>query len=465
MVSKGKRILVNTTIDITNKAKSMVKKRAKKNGKRALSMILKTGVMPYLTIIIPVVLVIFIVFSTMSFFTFVRFVAYAKAQTEDITSELTDVVELYSEELENTWSVESADVSDYYKNNQPVEEDEDDIPKPSSGGGSNYDSTIDEATQISGKSLMHQVYNAIVANQNSCAVPGYTVAYVLGANYTEVGGHGIVKWIPAFAIDPQSSAKPDFDLKSWGVDGVMANKSNVNFYGYATGGSYIGPFQTDYKSWNSALGKPSSSWDSDTWKKFVSGSSTTNDGNGDGVADIFNFYDALQSMCNYGKSKSGFIQGYSLTSQADSNDMLTMFIASRHVGVQGRKESPTGSWAKSEWNIWKYPYEEGVNPHVDLMRSAVNEFKNNGPHYTAYKNFLEGQSKTSSNGPESESLINQFYFANGWTLSNGYMTKPYPNGQGTMYIKGNHDQDIYYPFRVYWGGKVGEQNMKKLLSP
>lgn len=430
---------------LVHMGKKLLKDRIKDFIKMKIGMILLTS--------LPIILIVIFVLSSLSFFAFSMIVVYAQNKAEQVAENTSKMLEIYSEELSDIFK--DSDVGDYYTGEEPVG-------TPVNPDNS-YDDTLTEADKISGSSLLHQVYNAIVENVNKTGMTGYSVEYVLGANYTEMCcGH--IKWLPYFALAKEAASKPDFNLNKWGVDDVLQYKAQgaLNIRGY--GQRYMGPFQTDYTSWNSSLGMPSTSWSDAQWKQFVSGSSKSNDGNGDGVGDIFNFHDALQSMSNYATGKMNFINGYKLKSTQNESDMLTMFLATRHVGTQGRKSSATGSWAKPDWNTWKYPYEEGLNPHVDLMRQAINEYKTGGPHYIKYKNFLEGQSQTSSNGPESAQIIREFYLANGWKYEDGYMVKAYPNGQGNIYIKGNADQDIYYAFRVYWGGKIGAESIKKVLT-
>lgn len=438
---------------VTSKRKKIQKKITKFAGKKILLWLLTASLPVTLIVVWLVVSVPFVFFYMVSSKVDS---ALAKGKEGAIS-----ILEVYTEELEN----KGKDVRP-----EDIEYDLEESSGGSNSGGG-YENTTDIAEQIEGTSLLHQVHNAIVdaLTKYNTDLQGYSYAYIIGTSLTETSGMSGVKWSPWLPIPPEALSSGNVDLKNWSYKDTMQWKAKTGFSLSTTmaGDSYIGPFQTDYRSWNGKMGMPQTGWSDSQWGQFVSGSLVKNDGNGDGVADVFNYFDALKNNSNYYADKYTALKNYQLKSDEGKEEMLTMMVASRYVGVQGRDSSKNISGNNFEWDAWDYQYIEGVNPHIDLMRSAYNEWKNNGEFYKRYKSFMEGQTTSSSNGPQSKEIIRDFYIANGWTQVGKGFKKNYPDGSGHIIIRGpgsGSDQDVYYPFRVFWGGKIAEDNIKKLLT-
>lgn len=408
--------------------------------------ILKSKVFWIAIITVPIVVII----STNIFFFFIFKMAVAKAESraEEALKGAKDIVEIYSEDLLTDSLIEDPEL---------IDEPEIKVPPKDDG---KYDDTREEAENINGTSLLHELHNAIVDRVNQTDVPGYTYAYVLGTNYTESSGSGI-PWMPWVSAPLQAMKEPGFNLKDWSYKDAVEWQNKVGF-NLKSSTSYIGPFQIDYKDWNSSLGRPSKSWGLSQWEQFVTGAPASMDGSGDGVADVHNYYDSLYANARHATNKYNLTKQGLDIGQEGFEDMMVMVLASRYVGIVGRDDSKT----TSGHTFKTYPYVEGYNPHVDLMRAAYEEAKNNGPHYSKVKSIMEGMTSTSPNNAEINSVIDNFYLANGWVKSNGGFKKNYRDG-GSITIRGpgtNSTQDIAYPFKVYWSGKIGEENIIKTLQ-
>lgn len=328
------------------------------------------------------------------------------------------------------------EASEWGGNNITTDPDEDE----------SYDDTRDEADSIEGSSLLHEIYNAIVAQVAKTKVTGYTVEYVLGTNFTESGGAGD-SWVPWNSAPIKATHAKDFSLKKWSYADAVREKEATGF-DLKSYRRYISAFQMDYTTWTSSQGTPSKSWGAGTWKAFVNAAPAKLDGSGDGKADPHNYYDALVVNGKYGKEKGGIANQWKLKSDEYKDDMLTIGIASHYVGILGR-----GSVS--------FIKDESKNPYIQLCRIAVKEAHTGGKHYTAFKKAMEGQTHKTTHSEKTKGAINQLYKDNGWS---GSGSSSFTKNGLRISGPGSSTQDIHYGFLVYWGGMVARENIEKQLK-
>lgn len=320
---------------------------------------------------------------------------------------------------------------------------------------STYDGVKDHASAIEGSSVLHQMHNAIVKEVASSKFSWFQYWLVIGKNMKEANGFG-GSWIPHIGADRRGLQDPNYNINTWGASAVTNFSDIATFYNNKP---YIGPFQTapDYY-----FGHGKFSGTIDTWRSKVESSSARFDGNGDGKSDPFNYLDGLKAMHYHNEVKWGETNRYmSFVSDQYKDDMIGMSIAARYVGIsnsKGTKRFPAGS---GPWT--GYTHHENLNPHIQLMRKFAEEYHSNGPHFQKFKQHLS-QYKT-LNGNDIQYLVNDFFNAQpGWVATgnsgNGSLTYTFPDGK-TMKFTG---QNMHYPFLVYWGGKVAEEEITKALT-
>lgn len=411
-----------------------------------------------------VAFIIFVIWIASTFSAFGFFINYAvmssvdeaKAQAEEKAESIKNLYEdALSEQIEDPDAILGTPVPDFSQ--RPTEQ----VVPGSSGGGANnsgggdgseYDSTKDYAESISGSSILHQVHNSIVSQVNKTNQPWFTYELAYGTNMKEANGFG-GSWIQHIGSDKAGLMNPSFDINSWGAHKVTNFSDISRIYNNKT---YVGPFQGSYKVFNSKSAYPSG-WSIQNWVSFVD-SSDGPDGNGDGKSDPFNYLDSLAAMAIHYQSKYDSIKNvYEVSSQADLSDMLMMQVAARYVGISANKGSTKRFGSHGSWPY--YPHSEQLNPHIQLMRKAIEEAKSGGPHYTKLKNVV-AQSK-SINGTTYSNIINEFYKANGWNVKGNYHVEyVFSDGQ-KMVLEG---QNVHYVFLVYWGGRIAQQEITRILS-
>lgn len=451
-----------------NTSRKVAKKITKKIGSFALKRLWEF-VLTNSVIVVPVIVVLFIVMMGIGSVATSMFVVYAKERIDKAQETATDVVNTYAEYLSESNEREVIDYTD-------GEEESTNNGSLTDNGGSIFDGTKDSAEMLDGKSLLAQAYNAMLTSQRKYSTTGYNMELMYGIAVTETCCSPI-KWSYYMPVGTDYNSSGNYDISKYGVNEFMKARDEgkidaVSFHNaYNDGSVYVTPFQMSIALFKRGTSTPSS-WSSSTWKNTVSGMTSTLDATGDGIADPFNMQDVFNVLGNYiTTSRMNMISKVQFKSDSDKDDMMLMALASRHVGTTNKTKSRADGCAFSkyetntEWRgapYWCYPYIEGLNPHIDLMRSAVNEYKSNGPIFQEYKEFMYAQDKTNSNGPKSLDIIEKLYKREGWTQSsNGSWSKAFGDGDGKVTISG---QDIGYIFRAYWGAKIGFPEFEKLAK-
>lgn len=441
-----------------NTTKLTLKTIRKKTSKTVRGVIGKF-ILANLAIVIPALVVIAVLLMGVSSMASTIAVVYAKDKIDTAQADAANMLDTYTQYLlEN---VDSA-VIDY---SDGTEQTSGNINTSSlTGQGDPFKETIDTATELSGSSLATQLYNAMVTAQNKYNEVGFDAEYIYGVAITETCCSP-VKWLPYVPIGTDYNADGSYDVKSYGMKEFMKARDEgkidtVAFSDvYNDGASYITPWQMDIDYFG-GKGGVASSWSSSTWLSNFSSA----------PHDPFNMSQVMDVLGNYIiTTRKTTITKTNLKTEADKADMMRMIYAIRHVGTTNKTKTRSDGCAFSnyetnpEWrggNLWCYPYIEGLNPHIDLLRSAIAEYKNNGKFFQEYKTFMVNQSRTNANGGDI-SIIEKFYEANGWTKSGGQYKKAFGDGDGFVTVQG---QDIGYPFRVYWGSKIGLPELKKLAQ-
>lgn len=325
-----------------------------------------------------------------------------------------------------------------------------------------YSNTVDYAESIEGSSVLHQMHNAIVAEVNKSQYPWFQYWLVLGKNMKEANGFG-GSWIPHIGVDKKGIQDPNFDINTWGVNDITNfNDISKNYNNTYTGQpkAYVGPFQTSPKYY---FGTDNFGISLSSWQTMVANSSSSYDGNGDGKSDPFNYLDGLKTMAYHASVKDNETKNYiSFVSDQYYNEMYGMSIASRYVGISGRDSTHRFPSSEGPWT--GYTHHEHLNPHIQLMRKAIEEYYNGGQYFQRFKEHLI-QSK-SVNGVAVQHLVNSFFNSvEGWkavgdTETGGYLQYTYPDGTYLRYT----GQNMHYPFLVFWGGKVAEDEITKILQ-
>lgn len=473
VISKSATLGLKATKEVGKFTLKTSNKIAKRIAKKISSFALK-GLLEFVVanavIVIPILIVLFIVMIGIGSVASSMFVVYAKERIDKVQESASDVVGTYAEYLSERNEREVIDYTD------GEDETNDNSSLTGGGGESIFDDTKDSAEMLDGKSLLAQAYNAMLSSQRKYNATGFNMELMYGIAVTETCCSPI-KWAYYMPVGTDYNANGNYDISKYGVNEFMKARDEgkidaVSFHNaYNDGSVYISPFQMSIHLFKPGTPTPVS-WSSTTWKNTVSGMTSSLDATGDGIADPFNMQDVFNVLGNYiTTSRMNMISKIQFKSDSDKDDMMLMALASRHVGTTNKTKSRTDGCAfngyetNTEWRgapYWCYPYIEGLNPHIDLMRSAVKEYKTNGPIFQEYKAFMDAQDKTNSNGPKSLAIIEKLYQREGWTQSgNGSWSKAFGDGDGKVTVSG---QDVGYIFRAYWGAKIGFPEFEKLAK-
>lgn len=339
-----------------------------------------------------------------------------------------------------------------------------------------YDQTRDAAKEIEGDTLLAAVYNAMVKASRASGYTTVTVDYLIGINIVESQYH-VGTWIPDTGIPNTQDFGKKYTLTSYGYKDAFDYKRKTGYINISPSGA-IGSFQVMPGVWHaSPLVRNNSVAESD-FEVWVT-SAKKRDLSGDGKGDPFNYIDSLMYVVNRHNwdSSTSVKQLMARTKWASSSkleEVATAMHIAHYNGITPLSGSFTFPSNPSVGGRKDFPWDENINPYIQLHRKIIEERDSNGPYYRKYQEtFQRLFAKNSPNVFHKElvKVIFEFYQANGWVVDNPNGLKSsvrYDLGQIKPEWKGRYmiigPANSRYAASALWGGMSTRLKIEELLK-